>query len=76
MNEKIIEIPIVSPEEVLKELASEKSQKKAVSEEKNSIYDLLEEDIMNSDIPDSEKRKNFPDCFRFEANKSISCWQE
>lgn len=64
-EEKVIEIKALSPEENL----VGKEMETADSEEK-SIYDLLEEDIMNSDIDDGEKTKKLSRLLKIRGKKS------
>ena len=63
-EEKVIEIKALSPEEN----PAGKEMETADSEEK-SIYDLLEEDIMSSDIDDGEKTKRLSRLLKIRGKK-------
>lgn len=81
-KEKVIEIGAVSPEDVVSENKTEEEaveinipvfqkspQEKQPEENKVSIYDLLEEEIMKSNIPDSDKTKRLSKLLKVRGQK-------
>ena len=80
MTEKTIEIPIVSMDDILgaTETESKKTNVQLETDDKNdikkkaekeSIYDLLEEEIMSSDISDADKTKKLSRLLKIRGKK-------
>lgn len=62
-NERIVPIGTVSAEEILAEMQGESDS------DSKSIYELLEEDIMASDIPDAEKTRRLSRLIKLRSKK-------
>lgn len=76
MKDKVIEIEAVSPDEVINSIKSHEQEKTGTDETSGtnkekckSIYDLLEEEIMSSNIPDSEKTKKLSRLLKIRGKK-------
>lgn len=83
MKEKTIVIPTLSPDDVLAEINEMEEEKdteamdvdiitetdKEEKSEKTSIYDLLEEEIMSSDISDADKAKKLSRLLRIRGKQ-------
>lgn len=81
MEEKVIEIGTVSPEDILNDINNSKGASasgpdmedhrfdETKKEESRSIYDLLEEEIMKSDMPDGDKAKRLSRMLKIRSKK-------
>lgn len=76
MKDKVIEIEAVSPDEVINSMKSHEPEKigtdetsGTTNEKCKNIYDLLEEEIMSSNIPDREKTKKLSRLLKIRGKK-------